>query len=301
MPSDGAWVDFTVTGENSSSNVDDAVIEAKAGNTLLADEDMTVFYFAPSDITVALGHSYTLQTVTIEGKQFKLYAPTDGVGVNFNSSAVIKPTGVDCDAPQIADIVISIVQNVQSATDIAFYRNPGSPTFHNGNTSATIPTEVTRTSSITTPMLDVADGEEGPLMRDSHVNEPTGCPEGGSVQSNDTPLVYGKSSEPITFKDQDGNDVVTVYYTLEQVTMDDEFRIWCVTYNPNDTGNEVIPLRQSSWSLDVDSGGEGSQLATVPSGDSAVSAIPVITGDIANSVGFGPFTAGTETVMIEAP
>lgn len=71
------------------------------------------------------------------------------------------------------------------------------------------------------------------------------------------------------------------FIELDTIQMNDRFDVWCVTYDSQ--SKKVIPLRQTSWSLSVDSS-KSNQRATTPNGDKNVSVMPVTSGPIANII-----------------
>ena len=293
------WKHFKITGESGSMNLNDAKIKVKEGNTVLGEEDVTVFYFDPSDITIGLGHSYSLREDPSDATRM-IYNPTDGSTVNFSSSGVIKPNGVNCGCDQIKNIKIGINQNCDSSTFTLYYNNPSNPNFHNGHNSATVPSELTQVAQLSESRIDSILLTDVPLYTRlaAALTIPVGCSGGQAAATTDTPQTSSLKTVGHTVKDSMGNAIVDLDYTLHRVTLVANFRTWCVTYNPFDPQTvQVIPLRQTSWSLNVDSN-LSNQLATVPSGDSSVSTMPIIDEPLANDDSYGALTPGTGTVTV---
>ena len=130
-------------------------------------------------------------------------------------------------------------------------------------------------SSNTAPLYD----KPGTGQIDANsVKPPVGCTNGGEVTSNDSPTITVGSftRQP---RLPDGSIAGTITYNrLRRATSEREYRLWLVSVE----GQEVLPLRETSWSLTLDSDLTTPQKATPAGSDKAPENEPVLTGTLAN-------------------
>lgn len=285
LPKDGTWMLTYFTGEKESINKGDATIEVHQGGAsgpVLATKTATVFYFDPTDITIGQGSNYTFANET--------YNATPSEAVNLRASATIKPAGVNCGASQIKNILIGFAQNSTSYYSEAIWVYdsitwdhdqggsllPGAPfpagtqtTIAKSATAAvTVGGLVCDSSAGNLPVYDQPYGK--PVGNPLSLTKPKGCQNGQDAESSDNPDVDLAGYIPffVPAYRADGTQVGTALYTPARVQITASFEVWAVTYDKSESDplKAVIPLRQSSWSLNVDSS-KVNQHATVPQKD----------------------------------
>lgn len=296
---------FAITGEKKSNSKGDAVIEVHQGGAagpVIGTKSATVFYFDPSDITIGRGGSYSLDN---DG----LYAP-DGVAVHFSGAGIIKPSGVNCSAPQIKDIKIGFAQNSTSSYDRLEY------TFHdmvwdkdsNGQpligapfppgTQAIAPAKLISETTVSGQVCDsdpsalpVYDQPTAttPPHNPLSLTIPQGCNNGQPAASTDTPTSSNAGPRTWPALRGDGTQVATAYYKKSRAQIIATYEVWAVTYDKSeiDPGTSVIPLRQTTWSLNVDSS-LSNQYATVPDKDRDPTFAPLTARPLANDEANNP-------------
>lgn len=309
LAANGDWKSFYISGEQKSIALGDAKIRLKRGNRILATAAVTVFYFEPSDITVGRGSAYRYDS------GIRVYAPINlRNAVNYSASAVIKPEGVNCGVPnQTKDLYIGIVQNVSNLTFTERYSEPV-PIWNDSavsGTTVTLPAVIERVTKLDGVYLD-GNAETGPIYQvdpvtDAHAFErPVGCAAGKAASSRDTPKITGVGRTERFPMNVGTQNLGEAFYAFSGVSIKASFTTWVVTFeNILGTKLAIYPLRQTEWSLDVDSARTSAQFATVPSGDHAVSAAPKLDGEYANvAVNAAPEVvgpSGTATVTLTKP
>jgi hypothetical protein len=239
---DGRWVSFEISGERGSDAMNDAVIQA---------------------MDIATPGTYSLSGGRLTA--------TGGNTVDYEMAARIRPNGVDCSAPQIANLQIGLKQDcleykvikTWSSPTIAW--NPGVAT----GTEATVPDRIRLTIRVATssndteatvaPLYDQP-GKGGTLDANS-LKSPIGCTGGGNATTRDTP----SSPFPATFqqnaRDAAGNAVGVVTYSRDVIEIQDRFIAWCVVFNTRT--NDYCALKERNWEVMVSSTGGAGQKATV--------------------------------------
>ena len=317
LPPDGGWVDFSIYGEKKSEKVGDAklkVHENSGSGPLLSQADVTVYFFEPADITIGRGGSYKLI-----GRDFR---PKDGFSaVNFRYLAHLKPDDTDCTAKPIANILIGLVQNVLSFETIETYVNPEviawDSSVPSGGTAL-----ISKSHSLvvkTTEVLNDSHEKKAPLydqpgkgkeitFDENSTKPPMGCEGGKEASSEDSPktsMIYPRGRGPNgRGTDSQGRQVVLCEYkTLKRITLKFTFRVWCVTFDETKDPTEVVPLRESTWSIDIASDASG-QYATTPANDQDPSHDPILDGrffnDIVNDIE-ATGTPSTEMIILTRP
>jgi len=193
LPKNGDWVDFEVSGELGSNAKDDAVIVVRknsASGILLEEEEMTVFHFDQASLSVtpdakyvARGGSWTSEV----GKN----------AVNYEMTARIRPTGVDCMAPQIKDLMIGMSQAAQTTRTIT-WDTPAitwDAGVAGGTMTAAISPDIRLTVTVAGWHNDTA-GTVAPIydqpgkadtLDANSLRKPTGCVGAGVATTFDTP------------------------------------------------------------------------------------------------------------------
>ena len=313
LPGEGSlderWVPFQISGEKQSVKIGDAKISVRENDengAIVGGAEVTVFYFDPADITVGRGAQYTFHDNTYDTK--------GKPAVNFSASAVIKPEKLDCQASQLKDLHIGILQNVISAKITRTYTNPQIVLWAPGvppNTRIEVPLFVDVITEVTGPLCD-SDDSDLPLvdMSAKAFKPPVGCPNGEEARATDTPSAmsnYPPNQGPseTSFGDQGAINAIYRYTTLSGIRLEHEFRVWCVTYDDSDVFNTVtVPLREAKWSLHADST-KANQHATVPGADHDPDHDPVVQAPFANdAINTTPVTEtqmATPTVYFFAP
>lgn len=299
----GQWVSFEISGETGSSAMDDAVIEAHcltSTGPLIGSKTVTVVHFDRAKMDIATPGSYGLSGGRLTA--------TGGNAVDYEMEARIRPSGVDCSAPQISNLRIGLMQNLLedkvfktwSTPTIAW--NPGVAS----GTQATVPDRVRLTISALTasndteatvaPLYDQP-GKGGTIDANS-LKPPVGCTGSGTATTNDTP----SSPFPATFQqnamDASGTVVGTVTYTRDVIEIQDKFASWCVVFNTST--NDLCTLKERKWDLMVSSTGGPGQKATVHAATSPTTT--PVTAPTSNTAAndpanrsTGPVGAGTTT------
>lgn len=279
VPTGGAWVSFEISGEQGSDAIGDAVIEARCMTTsgpVIGSKPVTVVHFDQPKIEVTPGGRYRLDAT---GR----YTTTGGNAVDYSAEARVRPAGVDCSAPQLANLRIGILQNLETPYRKLKTWNAPSITWNPGvatGTRVVVPTSIRLTISVpvrtndsessVAPLYDQP-GKSGTLDPGS-LKPPKGCSGGGAATSHDTP----STPFPATFVqpavDATGATVGQVTWTRRDVALEKQFMAWCVAF---DTGtNAVVALRERPWRLFVSSAGSGPQRASAQA-DRAPSFDPV--------------------------
>ncbi len=295
----GAWSDFEISGESGSAAKGDAVIEARLAATcpdggasavgdLKGSKPATVFWFDQAEIKITAGGNYTLH-----GGEFTVVG---GTAVNFSAKARIRPAGVDCAAPQVVNLRVGIVQNGEAGVfgrttwdtpTIAW--NPWvavgtttEPVPQTWRLTGNQPNAACDTSAPAAPLYDkpgVAD-----TLDANSLQKPAGCAGGGAnatsydIPSNPAPATH---DEPALTPA--GVKVGKITYTrLVSVTVEGSFTTWAVIFNT--ATNQVCALRESTWSVNVDSSGFWHQKASPAAADSAPTKDPILTPPFANDI-----------------
>jgi hypothetical protein len=231
------------------------------------------------------------------------YTAAGGVAASYSVEGTIKPAGVDCAAPQLADLRIGIMQNDVTAGDgsILIWDTPAiawDPGVAVG-TQVSVPNSIKRISRLPIVCNDVAPtvdplydqpGKADTLDPNS-LKAPTGCPGGGPATSFDTPSTPAPATFVLRAADASGTEVGTVTYTLKSARVIGVFKTWTVVFNPTDNSFETI--RERGWRLDVISSAAAAQKATTDAADAAPATTPVL-APTANTVVNDPANQTTE-------
>ena len=280
LPVSKAFVPFTISGQNPSAAIGDALIQAHVGaaaGPIAGTRAVTVVSFGAAQIQLVQGGNY--------GFVGDLYTVPGGVAVTFNSKATIRPAGVDCSIATLASIRIGIMQETSAQSIPTTWDTPtiawlaAAPS----GTTVTVPTTFRQTfnfdPAVPQPINDGVAGASPLYDRaPAALTRPIGCPAGVAATSRDTP----GHGAPATFAQpamSGGVQVGTVTWTHRvSSTRAQHFRTYSVTFNT--ATNVFCALRQATWDLALDVN-QPAQHATV-NPDSAATANPA-TGTQANN------------------
>ena len=109
LPSNENWVSFEISGAKGSDALKDAVIEVHcetATGPLIAKTAVTVFWFDDAHINVTANGQYAVSPGDIRYTVLE-----QGGAVKLEATARIRPANVDCNAAQIRDLRLAIMQN----------------------------------------------------------------------------------------------------------------------------------------------------------------------------------------------
>lgn len=273
----GAFSPFRISGALASAAIGDAVIHVHldtATGPEITTKKVTVVSFDQGKMQLTQGGNYSLNALT------NIYGPAGGVAVAFASSALIRPAGVDCTAPQLTNLRLAIMQessnkDLESTYDTpTIVWDPAAP----AGTTVTVPvTRRTKTTYDATVTQPVNDGLAGALPLYSKaataLTPPTGCTGAGTAQSSDGPFHTSLPNSQQTMQDPvTGATVGVVTWTNRINTARvQHFRTFCVVFDQGT--NQFSSLREATWDLNLDSAAAPPQLATVNT-DAAATADP---------------------------
>jgi hypothetical protein len=210
------WAEFEITGVKGSDKLADAIIEAHCGTDtgpLVEKKAVTVVWFDAS-MAVQSEDSYS-----INGNDFNAQAKA----VTLDAIAGIRPKGVNCNAPQIVDLRVGIIQNslpfsggAKGRTRTALYGSPevywlpGIPI----GTQVQVPLQwqlnfeyasvSNDSSSGSDPLYNVPKAAQRPLDFDKDLAKPGGCG-AGTTESRDNPGIFLGSGAQIWVRVSDGS------------------------------------------------------------------------------------------------
>jgi hypothetical protein len=311
LPASGKWVPFEISGEIGSAALKDAIIEARLASTcpdggasavgdLKGTKPATVFWFDAASIQLTQGGNYSLVADT--------HTIIDDVAVRFSAQATIRPPGVDCQSRPIRDLRIAIMQEtsrkiivIKWSSPVAYWNAAAPSPF-----STTVSTNVRQILTfdpalVTEPVNDGLDGAHPLYSRDPDaLQPPTGCPGSAPATSNDTPNIT--NIQPFSRDLKKGPTVVgTAYWRLDNVTRRQDFHTFCVVFDTA-TGTYCC-LRQATWTLNLDTAGNGADQHAVVNPDGPVTSDPAtgkITANHAHWTG-SPYDFGSATTTLTNP
>ena len=278
VPADGSWVGFDVSGEMGSAALNDAVIEAHcrtATGGVVATKAMTVFWFDDERTGITVGGTYTMVGTR--------YTTTGGHAVSYAARARIRPAGVNCAAPQVAELKVGIMQNAVNALMEIIWNTP-TIAWAAGvapGTVVTVPAKIHQTLTLPSQSNDVAASVD-PLydqpgkadtLDPNSLKPPMGCTGGAAATSFDTPSSPAPAVFSLPATTAAGAAAGTVTYRLERVKITASFITWTTLFNTRN--NEHCVHRQRGWAVNVDSTVAGGQ-ATTDAADAAPSSNPVL-------------------------
>jgi hypothetical protein len=290
LPANGGWKEFDIAGEKASKKIGDAkitVLDNRIDN--VAEKEMTVFSFDQAQILVKKGgKNYRLDPA---GTVY-LYSIVGGADVSFSAKATLRPAGLDCTAPKIADLRIGIMQEVRNWLHTITWDTPRIKWKSNAQDKDTIEVETVRhwqqTLVSTVPVNDGVD-KKAPLIdyTPDAVKRPIGCADGGVATSKSLSELF---SVPKTHEQEFSNATVT-WTRLVSATQAKDCRTFCVVFEQ--PSQKFCALSQARWTLNVRSNGRpANQHAKVLADNEAVSSDPATAPPIFKDAARNPPTVG---------
>ena len=312
IPKNGAPVAFAISGESASDIINDALIRAllEDPGPPVGEENLTVFWFDLANIEVTPMADYGFEEDPTEQKEW--YRAVDDYAVNIQYTARIRPQDIDCNVTPINSLRIGIIQNLLSTQIVRRYTGP-EIFWHDDipiGTTAYVPEMVQESLNISdrtqndTMERDEDDNPKAPLYTREELYLPYGCTDFQDRDAEDNPGVeivppdYNHPDYPKP-RDAQGNIVGEVAYRYGNASINNLFKTWVVTFDTNT--EEIIPLKETTWRVDVDSELTNQRAAVVQtSQDPTVS--PVVNPPYANVYALNPdlytLTAEPPTVPI---
>jgi len=325
VPTDGAWFNFEISGAKGSDKLNDAIIEAHCETDtgdLAGKKPVTVFWFDQTKMEVKADGSYAPDPLDLA------YTVLGGFAVTLKASARIRPSGVNCDAPQVKDLRVGIIQNSlppdgsRSRTRRVVYGPPEIDWDITAPKGAhvKVPAQWERNFATSTASND-AKPDSAPLyaLPDGKLPKPPdGCKGGGSTDSRDIPGTElgvaikvrvsdgsgsgdapdrepvsddagrGKKLEIAPVINGRGKTLGTARYPFRRVFHKEKFMDWAVIYNVKT--KDFCCLRQRTWTLDLDSDSSdvNHKQAVPDSADVEPTATPITTGKLSNEFNADP-------------
>ena len=296
IPPNGQLVYFSISGEDKSLAVDDAVIEAydrfegdaaPEGAIPLATQDLTVFWFEHAELNITPNRPYELYNdgevvATSEGvnvsasvRQGTLVPEgltEDDVAVSFEVSATLQPEGLDTTELAFFGFRVGMIQVVNSYQKKRTYAGRSDTVTFFDNADLGLQIDLPRSVDVVVGWDDpVSDSgsAESPLygVSSSHLPRPLGYPAGTAFTITDTPTArWFASLYQYEFPAPNGSDEPIGRVTYEAqiaVSYKVKFTVWSVVYNT--ITHEYICIRSRDWEIDF-----------VQEGEESVSSMPII-------------------------
>jgi hypothetical protein len=273
VPAGGAWVEFEISGETGSAAIGDAKIEAHcrtATGDLIGTKDVTVVWFDEAKMSIANPGTYSIVGTRLTA--------TGGNAVDLSAEARIRPAGVDCAAPQLANLRIGIMQNALAGITREWLWDNPSIVWLPGvapGTVVDVPTVIRQAINRPAPGNDTAasvaplydqPGKADTLDANS-LKPPKGCTGGGVATSRDTPSNGAAATLVVPAESPAGVTVGQVTYRAQSAKILVQFLTWTVVFDT--AKQEFSLLRERGWGLNVDGRGPGTKKATVAASDTA--------------------------------
>jgi len=309
LAANGAFSAFQISGESASAALGDAVIqlhEDSATGFVITQKSVTVFSFDQAKITLNQGGNYAIVNLPTGPS----YTVNPGNAVTFSSIARIRPAGINCTAPQVANLNIGIMQESSNFSSQQVWDTPTMnwlPATASGTAvdvalsmsqnTVYAPAVVQPVADTETTVAPLYDQPNKPDTLDPNsLQRPIGCQAGGA-SANATSFDTPSDPAPPTFSLPIQVAGVTVgnavWGHLVKVVRKEHFRTFCVLFNTNT--QQFCAFRQATWDLNVDSSALNQH--AVVNADGAAAATPA-TGVSANhaptAVTTTPVGAGTQ-------
>jgi hypothetical protein len=263
----GAFSAFVISGAAASAAMGDAVIHVHLNNAAgseITTKKITVVSFDQGKMKLTQGGNYS-----IAGGMF---GPAGGIAVSFASSARIRPSGVDCSAPQVTNLRMAIMQESSNFRIEDTYNTPtiawlGATA---AGTTVSVPTTTRNTTTYAAAVAQpVNDGLAGaqPLYDKGAgaLQPPTGCSGAGTAQSSDGP--NQPANPTFTLPVQVAGVTVgnVTWNNLVNTTRLEHFRTYCVVFDQ--VTQQFFALREALWDVNVDSAGANQHATANPDAD----------------------------------
>jgi hypothetical protein len=279
LPANENWVSFEISGAKGSDALKDAVIEVHcetATGPLIAKTAVTVFWFDDAHINITANGKYAVAPGDVRYTVLE-----QGGAVKLEATARIRPANVDCNAAQIRDLRLAIMQNSLGPRSREVLYGPPTMTWEPDASGASVnlPKLWRRAMAINQTTNDSTDASAPfyALPKGAQPKPPRGCPGGGGTISQDNPgtALHGSlhirvtdgggrsgEAEPVTddfgLKLENGpviggkgKTLGTAEYPFQKVIQKQKFITWAVIENIKT--NKFTLLKQRGWTLDLDS------------------------------------------------
>ena len=280
---------FWITGITQSANIGDAKLQIRkngATGDLLITMPMTVFWF---DARIIFASQVG---VTTFGTSYGLEAPQQSW--TFSGEAMIKPTGLDSTAPQIAKMKLCFIQNVKTTRNW-YVKTPAVQPGSGAPSTATVTVATTRVGTVSwqsyvldrrSPQSTVT-MDQTPLYDGYNDFDASGK---STIDNDDAPSSFADvNSIQAQAVQANQNWPVNVEYQWDKTVIQDDFLLWLGVTEIGSDGwlpnpPSVTPIRQVDWHLHADSSTNGLQ---TPNGGTHKDPdiVPVVTGQTANQQG----------------
>lgn len=271
LSKDGSWSNVTLVGYDKSSSASDTKVEVhkdSPSGDIKKSAVCTVYWFTMPKMETTKGNNYDFVGV--------YYQPSPKPAVNMLAEYKLQPTGLDCTAPQFANLGnLAICQNAKGG--YAVYWDKPAVVFYDyapATAKVTVAKQYKRINSIPTELGWVDDSYAAAGNGLYHGTTVPICGD-GLLPETDPPAEPADESKIVgeVKDDNTGLAVGMLYYTHRlKVTMEASFVDWAVEYNPST--KTVNALRQTDWSLSLDSSSDTPQAAKVKGFDYAPNLVP---------------------------
>lgn len=307
VPANKDSVEFSIGGYQGSITKDDVTIQVTLldSDEILAEENITVFWFDKNESYVKV-----IPVGSYKFEMGKLYA--DPYAVIIKAWAKLMPQGLNCSKEPLKNLNVGIVQNIIESRDTknllfsGVIWKEGVPS----GTTVFLPNNIEHSVSLnslvdsleeTLPLYSFFGNENiGLLYKIAIQCFDPGVENRMEALATDNPWLYHIPFPDYPAKDDHGNIVGRVIYTLTSLSTKNNFKVWAVIWYKTgekdvyikeidkikkvDIGEVVDTVSVTKWSLDVDSTRAGEQKAysdgvySKPSGED----IPILLGPTAN-------------------
>ena len=265
-------------GDTVSSSIGDAKIDVTSSSvsSFSFQKDVTVFFYESDSFANVIPSSfYNLSTSE--------YSPSIDPNVKMHSISTLKPLGLDTSVKQIADWKLNILQNVSATRRIHFELDQSSINWLIDGVDARFPSKLYFELSTPSWLMDISrdgaifgsdpfyDGESSAFIGDNI----------SQVEYEDAPNQPTFNPYQSTYYSALGFAVASVNYNATRVEIIDNFRIWAALEDSAGHQREPVPIRQNTWSVNVDSD-ESNQIATGSGVSVDASNVPTAVGVTAN-------------------
>lgn len=254
LPKDGSWIPFSIYGAVGSERIGDAVIEAHrsaADGELKASADISVFWFQTPLMTISTsGATYTFNAAA--GSLLPSGGNLNQGVVTLTAQITRQPPGLSCNAPQLINRKVGIVQNAVAPN--AYKAVWDSPVWDSpiAGDSVIVPAQYKYTEALASTKADVAEGNSGPC----YVTPESVCT--GMSVTSDTPTMTIVKENTIPAKTVKGIPTSVTYKRLISMNIEADFLDWCVLYDAALATTNLAQATQaqveSDWNLHVGSG-----------------------------------------------
>ena len=294
LHSDGNFSDFSIGGYKKSDQVGDSEVRVSLESdpsTIYHRVPATVFYL-DGKLDRKIGEKYGTFFHIVAGVERIELTVKPPPAISFEGTAKLFPEGMDCDAPQIKDLKIGLLQNCISSFAETVWTNP--EITWSREPVGSVPARLAFHALIdfNTEVLD-SNNEFNPYIHlPSELRAPEGCDNSGPVMGRDTPNLDSDRFIFFSAHDDENNEVDLINYRLTQQAIKDEFLTWLVSVD----SFGIAPSKEIKWTLDVATGKEKRAKA---SGSRTPTKKPITVepfcNDYAKTVATEEFTGGAVT------